>query len=102
MKSARITDRHAAEALVWLADDDISAVQKEEAMAAEVAEIERLLEEIDRELVAAERAERVRVSRRFTDQVRAQRAKRRAARVAVRSLPAVAAASATDIEGEAA
>lgn len=100
MEFARITDEHAAEALAWLSDEDISAVQREEEMATEVAYIDRLIEEMDRELAAQERAERVRLTRSFTDQVRAQRAKRRAARVALRALPVRL--DAPEVESEAA
>lgn len=87
MKSARITDPHACEAIAVVTDDDISAVQEEEAMAAEVAYIERVIDEVDRELAAQERAEHVRRSRSFTDQVRARRAHRRGDREVLRALP---------------
>lgn len=87
MEFARIADRQARAALALWSDEDITAVHEEEVMAVEVAYIDRLIDEVDRELVAQERAELVRMTRRFTDQVRARRAHRRADRAAVRSLP---------------
>lgn len=87
MDTARIADRQAREALAALVDEDITAVLEEEAMAAEVAYIDRLIEEVDRELVAQERTALVRVTHRFTDEVRARRAYRRAERDVLRTLP---------------
>lgn len=51
------------------------------------ADIDRLLEQIDRELAAEQRTESYRITRDFTDQRQARRAHRRAARLALRSLP---------------
>lgn len=87
MKTARITDQQAIDAMTRLADDLVSAVVEEEVMAAEVACIDRMIDEVDQELAAQERTERVRLSRSYTDQVLAQRARRRAERVALRALP---------------
>lgn len=91
MKLGRIADVEAAAAIAALVDDDVFAVQKEEHMAAqaveEVALIDRLIDEVDKELTAHERAEHVRLSRAFTDQRRARRAHRRAEREVLRTLP---------------
>ncbi|PXY34212.1 hypothetical protein BAY59_01230 [Prauserella coralliicola] len=87
MSSARIASKTAREALFLLLDDDVSAVAREEVMAAEVAEIDALVEEMEREWAAADRVESHRVSRDFTDQVRARRTHRRADRTVLRSLP---------------
>lgn len=91
MKHARIASAEAAR-VSTLSDDDVSAVQRDEHQAAQAAEevalVDRLLEEIDRELIAQQRAEHERLSRAFTDQVRARRAHRRADRAVVRTLPA--------------
>jgi hypothetical protein len=87
MRSARITSREAVEALFPLVDDSISTVAREEEMRVERAEIDALVEEMECEWVSADVAESFRVSRDMTDQVRARRAHRRAARVALRSLP---------------
>ncbi|MFD4251941.1 hypothetical protein ACFWQL_19595 [Amycolatopsis thermoflava] len=85
MKFARITSPEALDALFPLVDEDISAVARDEAVAAELAEIDALIEEAEREWAAAEQVEAYRVSRELTDQVRARRATRRAAREALRS-----------------
>lgn len=87
MEFARIADPQARSAFEVWADDDITAVQKEEDMAAEVAYIDRLIAEVDRELANQERAEQVRIKHRFTDQRRARRAHRRAEGGVLRSLP---------------
>ncbi len=87
MRQARITDPLAVEALAAVSDETVSAVAREEAMATEVAEIDRLIDEVDRELAAQERAESLRVSRAFGDARRVRRARRRADRVALRALP---------------
>lgn len=70
-------------------------------MAAEVAYIDRLLAEVDRELADQERTEQVRLKHYFTDQVRARRALRRAERGVLRSLPTRLPAP-DECEGEAA
>jgi hypothetical protein len=51
------------------------------------AEIDRLLAQVDHELAAELRTESYRTTREFTDQRQAHRAHRRAARLALRSLP---------------
>lgn len=91
METARITNASARDALE-LADLRASAreIETDGLMSPDgytEADVDQVLEEVDRELAAAERIEWARVSRSFTDQIRAQRAKRRAARVALRSLP---------------
>ncbi|MQA62372.1 MAG: hypothetical protein GEU86_12930 [Actinophytocola sp.] len=63
--------------------------------------VDSLLELFDRELVADERAGAVRVARDAVGQVRARRARRRADRVALRSLP-VRLIAVDALEGEAA
>ncbi|OXM74555.1 MULTISPECIES: hypothetical protein [Amycolatopsis] len=87
MKFARIASSEALDALFPLVDEDISAVARDEAVAAEVAEIDALIEEMEREWAAAERVEAFRISRELTDEVRARRTARRAAQQALRSLP---------------
>ncbi|GAA5128868.1 hypothetical protein [Haloechinothrix salitolerans] len=87
MKFVRITDPLAVEVVAAVSDETVSAVEREEAMAAEVAEIDRLIDDVDRELAAQERTEAVRVSRAFTDVRQVRRARRRADRVALRTLP---------------
>lgn len=88
MFSLKITNRSVAEALMPQLDDDIAAVADEEASAAEAAEIDALVEEAEREWAAAEQREAVRLSRVFTDQTRAGRARRRDDRTVLRMLPA--------------
>ena len=85
MKFARITSPAAVDALFPLVDEDISAVVRDEEVAAEVAEIDALIEEAEREWAAAERVEAFRVSRELTDVVSARRATRRLTREALRS-----------------
>lgn len=106
MGTARITNASARDALE-LADLRASAreIETDGFMSPDgytEADVDQMLEEVDRELAAQERAEWVRVSRSFTDQIRAQRAKRRAARVALRALPVRLDASAHESESEAA
>lgn len=106
MKHGRIASTEAARVVFTLTDDDVSAVQREEHQAAQAAEevalVDRLLEQIDHELIAQQRAEHVRLSRAFTDQVRARRAQRRADRAVVRTLPAQLAAEQRGTGSEAA
>jgi hypothetical protein len=85
MKFARITSPEALDALFPLVDDDISAVARDEAAAAELAAIDTLIEEAEREWTAAEQVEAFRISRELTDHVRARRTARRATREALRS-----------------
>lgn len=87
MRQARITDPLAVSAVAAVSDETVSAVEREEAMAAEVAEIDRLIDEVDRELAAQECTESVRLTRAFTDARRMRRARRRADREALRTLP---------------
>lgn len=87
MRQVRISDALAAEAVAAVSDEFVSAVQEEEEMAAEVAEIDRLIDEVDRELAAQERTGSVRVSRAFTDARRQRRIRRRADRELLRTLP---------------
>jgi hypothetical protein len=87
MKFTRITDRQVREALDLAADPDVSAVQREEDMRSERDEIDRLIEQVDRELVAEQHIEGRRLTHAFTDQRSARRASRRAGRSALRSLP---------------
>lgn len=87
MKTARISDPLAREALALWSDDVVSADQKEDQMAREIAEVDALLEEIDRDLAADARLELARLTHDTADQVRARRARRRADRAALRTLP---------------
>lgn len=87
MRQVRISDQAAMDVVAALGDDVVFAVEKEEEMAKEIAEVDALLESVDRELVADERTETVRITRDTVGQVRARRARRRADRVALRSLP---------------
>jgi hypothetical protein len=63
MRSAHITRRQAEALLDGLDTDDVFAVQEEVVMSSDRAELERsaeldrMLEELDRELIAAERTE---------------------------------------------
>jgi len=86
MKSVKITDPQASRVLAEWGDDVVCAVEREEEMAAEIARIDALLEEADRDLVREERTESVRITRVATDQVRARRARRRADREVLRAL----------------
>jgi hypothetical protein len=51
------------------------------------AAVDRLIEQVDRELVAEQHIEAVRLTHAFTDQRSARRASRRAGRSVLRSLP---------------
>lgn len=62
------------------------------------AAIERLIDEVDRDLADEQHAATVRVSRTFTDARRARRTERRAGREALRSLPTWL--EVTDLDGE--
>ncbi|WP_435061906.1 hypothetical protein [Amycolatopsis thermoflava] len=85
MEFARFTSPAVIDALFPLVDEDISAVARDEAMAAEVAEIDAMIEDAEREWAAAERVGEFRVSRELTDQVRAHRTTRRTVREMLRS-----------------
>jgi hypothetical protein len=95
MRSAHITRRQAEAAFDGL-DADVSALQGEVAVSFDryQIEIDRLIEEVDRELAAEERTATVRLIHSFTDRQRAQRACRRANRVVLGRL--------SYVEGEAA
>src|ERR1700741_1408434 len=87
MSSPRITSRRAVNALRSLLDEDIADIAIDEHAADEVAVIDALIEQAEREWAAAERTETARISRMFTDHPRARRAHRRAARTVRRTLP---------------
>ncbi|PRX43846.1 hypothetical protein B0I33_1139 [Prauserella shujinwangii] len=88
MKTGQITDRQAREVVDLAVDVDVCAAQEVDVRYAERDEIERLIEEVDREIAAEQRTASVRLSHEFTDQRRAWRSVRRAEREALRSLPA--------------
>jgi hypothetical protein len=94
MGSRRITNKRVTAALFPLVDEDISAAQRDEDMARETAEIDRLIEDVERELAETEHTVLVRLTHDFTDQRRAFRASRRAGRGVLRSLPQVVPAEA--------
>lgn len=103
MESAPTPKRQVREVLDLATDPDISAVQKEEDMRREREEIDRLIQEVDRELAAEERSAAVRLTHSYTDQRRVQRARRRAEHVALRSLPTrLDAVELAELDGEAA
>lgn len=89
MKFVRIADRgverQLAAALDLAADPDISAVAEEEVMREERAEVDRLLEEVDRELARERATEEFRVSRSLVDARQARQSRRRAERVTLRN-----------------
>lgn len=87
MRTARITDRTFVAALDMAFDDDITAIQQEEVMAAEVAYINALIAEIDSELVDNERTQEIRVHHTYTDPHSAGQIRRRSDRAALRELP---------------
>jgi hypothetical protein len=67
------------------------------------AAVDRLIEQVDRELVAEEHIESVRVARNLTNAVFARRSRRRSGKVALRRLPARSlSATLADLENEAA
>jgi hypothetical protein len=90
----RIVDREVRSAWLYHLDLDISAVQHDEDVASEIAEIDRLIEDVERELAETEHEVLVRLTHDFTDQRRAVRASRRAGRGVLRSLPQVVPAEA--------
>jgi len=90
----RIADREVREACLCSLDPDVSAVQRDEDVASEMAEVDRLIEAVERELVETERSVLVRLTHDFTDQRRAFRSARRAGRGVLRSLPRVVPAEA--------
>jgi hypothetical protein len=75
--------------LLSLLDEDIAAVQRDEDMACEEAEIDRLIEDVERELAETEHAVLLRLTHDYDDQRRAFRASRRAGRGVLRSLSQV-------------
>lgn len=88
MRSARITRRQ-AEALFTTppTDDDISAVQEAQAMCLERIDIDRITEDLDRELLAERRAEAARLRLDHADARRPRRIRRRPDRTMLRALP---------------
>ncbi|SNR87533.1 hypothetical protein SAMN06265360_12640 [Haloechinothrix alba] len=103
MEFTRIADREARLRLGTVLDPDVVAVQQEEDMARERAEIDALIEEADREFAAEARVETERVHREVRGQVRARRARRRADREVLRSLPVrLERAPVGEVDGEAA
>jgi hypothetical protein len=99
MFTARITTRQATAALRAGLDDDISAVQQEEDMANEIAEIDRLLDAVDRELATEQRTERARFAVDASDGQWVRRARRRSQNNAVRSLRLVSPDEAIELAG---
>lgn len=93
MRSAHITRRQAEAMTDGLDTDDVFAVQEEVFMRSERVELERsaetdrLLEQFERELIAAQRAEQARLRVVATGQQGPRRSRRRADRVMLRSLP---------------
>jgi hypothetical protein len=87
MKFVRITDRRAAEVLACLMDETVSAVQQDEQMAAECAEVERLLEDVNRELAESLLAESAQLALDHRDPRPSRRNRRRTDRAVLRSLP---------------
>lgn len=63
MQHAQITDRAARDLIVFLSDEDILAVQKDDQAARELAEADALLDAFDRELADDDLAD-VRATRR--------------------------------------
>jgi hypothetical protein len=88
MRFVRVADREAAEVLAWLTDEDVCAVREEEDVAVERAEVDRLLEAVDRALLVAPVVESARLSLDHRDPHPYRRTRRRAGRAVVRSLPA--------------
>jgi hypothetical protein len=82
MEDARITNRAAVEAFAAAADDAAGFAPD----GLLEVDVDRLIEQVDRELAAAEYVETVRVSRDFTDQRRAHRAQRRGENAVLRLL----------------
>ena len=99
MEPIRIAGRLAKEVLWPFLDDDISAVQEEEDMANEIAAIDRLLEEVDRELATEQRTGLARFAVDASDGQWVRRARRRSQRNAVRSLRLVSPDEAIELAG---
>jgi hypothetical protein len=91
MGTARITNQQARQAIelaglrASVREDEFAGLTCPDGYTE--AEIDRLLEDVDRELAAQERTEKVQLAHRFTDQVRARRMHRRADREVLRALP---------------
>jgi hypothetical protein len=94
VKLGRIADREVGAAWLYRLDSDIAAVQRDEDMASEAAEIDRLIEDVERELAETEHEVLLRLTHDFRDDRRAFRAARRVARGVLRSLPQVVSAEA--------
>jgi hypothetical protein len=111
MRTAHISRRQAEASFDHAAtEDEVFAVQREEDMRSERAEIDRLLDEVDRELASEQRTERARFAVDASDGQWVRRARRRSQRAAVRSLRLVspdealtlAGLAGADLDGEAA
>jgi endonuclease/exonuclease/phosphatase family metal-dependent hydrolase len=86
MRPAHTTRRQIEAAFDGL-DFDIFAAQEADSVRSEREEIDRLIEEVDRELMASQRTATVQLTHVFTDQRRARRGNRRSDRTLLRSLP---------------
>jgi hypothetical protein len=87
MRSAHISRRQVEAMYDGLDDDfDVFAVHEDEIMRAERAEVDRYVEEMERQLAHEQRESQYQVPR-FNDRSRVQRALRRADRTVLRSLP---------------
>lgn len=100
MKAGRIADREVRKAWFHHLDPDISAVRRDEDVADEVAEIDRLIEVVERELAEAEHTVLVRLTHDVADERRAVRASRRARRVVPRIVAAEDLLRAAGVSGE--
>lgn len=87
MEFARITERGVAEYVATLLDEDVCAVQEVEDMEREQAEVDQLIESVNRELVAEGRLAAFRLDHDRSDGQWVRRSRRRSERNAVRSLP---------------
>jgi hypothetical protein len=94
IQTGRIVDREVRKDWLYRLDSDISAVQREEGTASEEAQIDRLIEDVERELAESEHAMLVRLTHDFTDQRRAFWVSRRVGRGVLRLLPQVVPAEA--------
>ncbi|WP_028663135.1 hypothetical protein [Saccharomonospora halophila] len=87
MRTTRIASHQAREVVAVATDADIREAQWEEDAHVEREEIERLLDEVDRELAEEEQLAAMRLDRSFTDARLAWRAARRGERAVLRALP---------------
>lgn len=101
--SSKRTEYDPVTTALWLADqDDISLTRQEEAMFAELEEIDRLLESVDRELATERAEEGVRLWLDAAPPARARRTRRRSERAALRALPTRLGRGWADLDEEAA